>query len=463
MKPAILFTAFLIGAAASGGAMEAPGARSPIGSPTQVPSANRTSAIPSQPNLYGYVGNLTVSGNIGGGRHFRGFVPYSSVDYIDRRLLDPQSRAVSSFLRRSAPPEAFYDPRRTVSAMQRAGTSGLGAPALPSQVRPSASKQWLESFDIAEILRPPEQRPLAPSAQTLESILEQHALQKASEKKTAPTTEPLLPLPPGIDLQKQTPEPLTVPSLIQRTTRKHDAEDRFRQQSIYEQIREQLGLTDEIEQTEIDNPLTVEGQAAAEKPSQKPSEQGRSKVLLRPEDFVDPAQGRALLKEYSDLQHLAAAKSEEYLLLGEQFLKSGQFYKAADAFELACVWDRRNPLLILARSHALFAAGEYMSSAFYLSQALEMEPKVLSSRFDWASLLDSRDTFENRLTELSTWQQRSHSPELALLTGYVLFHDGKITRARISAEFARDMMPDSKAAQVLLEAIQSAAAQPLNP
>ncbi|HOT72103.1 MAG TPA: hypothetical protein PLX18_02810 [Anaerohalosphaeraceae bacterium] len=462
MKSAILFTAFLMGAAASGGAMEAPGARSPIGSPTQVPSANRTSAIPSQPNLYGYVGNLTVSGNIGGGRHFRGFVPYSSVDYIDRRLLDPQSRAVSSFLRRSAPPEAFYDPRRTVSAMQRTGTSGLGAPALPSQLRPSSSKQWLESFDIAEILRPPEQRPLAPSAQTLESILEQRLLQKASEKKTTPT-ESLQPLPPGIDLTKQMPEPLTVPSLIQRTAQKRDAEDRFRQRSIYEQIREQLGLTDEIEQTEIDNPLTAEGQAAAEKPSQKPSEQGRSKVLLRPEDFVDPAQGRALLKEYSDLQHLAAAKSSEYLLLGEQFLKSGQFYKAADAFELACVWDRRNPLLILARSHALFAAGEYMSSAFYLSQALEMEPKVLSSRFDWASLLDSRDTFENRLTELSTWQQRSHSPELALLMGYVLFHDGKFSRARISAELARDMMPDSKAAQALFDAIQSASAQPSNP
>jgi predicted negative regulator of RcsB-dependent stress response len=104
-----------------------------------------------------------------------------------------------------------------------------------------------------------------------------------------------------------------------------------------------------------------------------------------------------------------------------------------------------------------------MSSAFYLSQALEMEPKVLSSRFDWASLLDSRDTFENRLTELSTWQQRSHSPELAMLMGYVLFHDGKFSRARISAELARDMMPDSKAAQALFDAIQSASAQPSNP
>jgi len=64
---------------------------------------------------------------------------------------------------------------------------------------------------------------------------------------------------------------------------------------------------------------------------------------------------------------------------------------------------------------------------------------------------------------LSTWQQRSRSPELALLMGYVLFHDGKFTRASISAEFAREMMPDSKAAQVLLEAIQSASAQPSNP
>ncbi len=458
MNRTIFIGAFFGGIAPVLWAVEAPGARSPIGSPTQVPSAERTAAIPSPPNLYGYVGNLTMTGNIGGGRHFRGFVPYSSSDYIDRRLLDPQSRAVSAFMRRSALAEPFYDPRQTVASLHRTGGSGLAAPAVPSQVRSASSKEWLESFDITEILRPPNQRPLAPSTQTLESIFQQHLAQKAEEKKALPS-DPFQTVPLGMDLSKTTPE--SQPTPVQ-TPPNPSLKEPAEPQSIYAQIRRQLGFAEEKELPEKDSPPIDEPLAPKEQASERPPFV-RSKLLLRPEDFVDPAEGRAVLKTHPDFEHLASAKSEDYSQLGEQFLKSGQYYKAADAFELASVWDRRNPFLVLARSHALFSAGEYMSSAFYLSQAIEMEPKVLLSRLDWPSLLESRDVFENRLTELSTWQQRSNSPELALLMGYMLFQDNKLTRAQISAEYARDMMPDSEAAKLLLETIRSSSAASADP
>lgn len=457
-----IFSAVFSAAISSARAAEAPGARSPIGSPTQVPSAGRTSAIPSQPNLYGYVGNLTMTGNIGGGRHFRGFIPYSSSDYIDQRLLDPQSRAVSSFLRRSAQAEAFFDPRQTVTSLQRSGGSGLGAPTIPPQVRTTASKQWLESFDIADVIRPPQQRPLAPSTQTLESILQQHLTQKTVEKsKKNVLLDPLKTVPPGMDLSKVPSETKPAPLWIDKTGRMPESEESARtpaspSQSIYAQIRRQLGLSRDNEQPEKESLQTPEEPAVSEEKTKPQPSSSRSGLRMRPEDFVNPADGRAVRQDYPDFEHLAAARAEDYLFLGEEFLKNGQYYKAADAFELASVWDRKNPLLVLARSHALFAAGEYMSSAFYLSQAVEMEPKVLESRFEWASLLDSRDAFENRLTELSTWQQRSNSPELALLMGYILFQDGKLTRARISAEYAEDMMPDSQAAKILVQAVQAA-------
>lgn len=461
MKTAGILTgaAFLAAFSAVWG-MEAPGARSPIGSPTQVPSVNRTSAIPSQPNLYGYVGNLTMTGNIGGGRHFRGFVPYSSSDYIDQRLLDPQSRAVSSFLRRSASAEAFFDPRQTVTSLQRPGGSGLTAPTLPPQVKTNASKQWLESFDIADVIRPPQQRPLAPSTQTLESILQQQLTQKTAEKKK----DLVNPLPqwisPGMDLSKPPSETRPAPSLIDTNPPKSDSDRNAPSQSIYAQIRRQLGLPEETK-----SPEEQWSAAAEQKPASAPSQTtspsaSRSERTRRTEDFAAPAEERPARQGSIDFERFASGRSEEYLQLGESFLKNSQYYKAADAFELASLWDRKNPLLVLARSHALFAAGEYMSSAFFLSQAVEMEPKVLQGRVDWASLLDSRDAFESRLTELSTWQQRSNSPELALLLGYVLLQDGKITRARISAEYAHDMMPNSTAAEKLLQAVQAAESAP---
>jgi tetratricopeptide (TPR) repeat protein len=147
------------------------------------------------------------------------------------------------------------------------------------------------------------------------------------------------------------------------------------------------------------------------------------------------------------------------MAVGERFLKMGHYYKAADAFELAYVWDRHNHLLVLARSHALFAAGEYMSSAYYLGQALQNDPNLIQCRIDWGALLDSRDTFDAQMVELLTWQQRSNSAELAFLMGYVLFMDDKLTRAQISAEYALDYMKDHAGARILAEAVKKA----LNP
>jgi len=174
---------------------------------------------------------------------------------------------------------------------------------------------------------------------------------------------------------------------------------------------------------------------------------------------IDPADGRRALQDYSDYQHLARTKAEEYMAVGERFLKMGHYYKAADAFELAYVWDRRNHLLVLARSHALFAAGEYMSSAYYLGQALQNDPNLIQCRIDWGALLDSRDSFDAQMVELSTWQQRSNSAELAFLMGYVLFMDDKLARAQISAEYALDFMKDHAGARILAEAVKKA----LNP
>lgn len=443
------------------GAVEAPGARSPIGSPTQVPSAGRTGAIPSQPNLYGYVGNLTMTGNIGGGRHFRGFVPYSSMNYLDPRLIDPGTRAVSSFVRRSYGAQPYYDPGQTVTSMQRTGTSGLSSPTLTPQGRnPAASNQWLASFDLSELLQVPQQRPLSSSPRSMEAVVDQQIARDLS-KKTLSAIEPVTPIQPGIDLTLPpvTPQIPTPPKPFEQTVTREDKPVRPSEElTIYQRIRQDLLRSSSVDQT----PEETEDTGALppeDMPRPDPKDPYRSSLVTRPEEVIDPADGRRALKNYPDYQHLAQARAADYVAVGERFLKQGHYYKAADAFELASVWDRDNTLLVLARSHALFAAGEYMSSSYYLGQALRAEPRLIESRIDWASLLDSRDSFEERLVELSTWQQRSNSPELAFLMGYVLYTDDKLTRAKISAEYALDFMPDNPEARILVEAITGA----LNP
>lgn len=463
---------FVFAAGWATAAMETPGARSPIGSPTQVPSspvgnmqvpsANRTGAIPSRPNVYGYVGNLTMTGNIGGGRHFRGFVPYGSSYYLDSSFRDPGSRAVSSFVRRSAGLEPYYDPARTVSSLQRGSSSGLSSPAVSVQGRPSSvSRQWLNSFDVSELLRPPEQRPLAASAQSIEAILAQQVSRELTKRQTN-VQEPIQQVKPGID-----PSLLAVPleaptpsEPVQPIEKPESQAQRQPEVSLYHQMQQKL-LESPLVETEESSEGTEEstGQTEEAETTAATPDLGKARGLARPEDVVNPALGRITLKDYPDYQHLAGAKASAYMAAGEAFMKQGEYYRAADAFELASVWDRKNALLVLARSHALFAAGEYMSSAYFLSDALTMEPKLIDLSLDWAALLNTRDDYENRLVELSTWQQRSNSPELAFLMGYVLFRDDKLTRARISAEYALDNMPGNQGVQLLEKAIAKA----LNP
>lgn len=461
-KNQICFVVFLMCTVGRAVAMEAPGARSPIGSPTQVPSAHRTGAIPNRQDLYGYVGNLTVTGNIGGGRHFRGIVPYGSSYYVDSGNLDPGRRAVNSFLRRSVGYEPYFDPSRTVTSLQRGSVSGLSSPTVSAQGRSSsASHQWLASFDVADLLRPPEQRPLAPSPQSVEAILDRK-ISTDFLKRSTETSEAQIKR-PGIEISKEStlslPEIPAPPEPIRPGETDNLQEHLEKEKSFYQTMRDRIADSIALESEDLS-----QGGEQAEPSEQTDSaaEQtplGRSKVLQRPEDVVDPSMGRIALKGYPDYSHLARAKTDAYLAAGEQFLKEGQYYRAADAFELASVWDRDGALPALARSHALFAAGEYMSSAYYLSEALSRSPELVEAEVNWDSLLKTRDDYENRLVELSTWQQRSNSPELAFLMGYVLFKDGKLTRARISAEYAQDMMPDHAAADILQKAIEKA----LNP
>ncbi len=437
-------------------AMEAPGLQSPIGSPTEVPSAHRTGAIPSQPNLYGYAGNLTMTGNIGGGRHFRGFVPYGSMYYFDSGTLDPGRRAVDSFIRRSAGFEPYYDPSRTVSSMQRSGRSGLSRPQVSAQGQgtSAASRQWLDSFDVAELLRPPEQRPLAASAQSIEAILERQ-ISRDLMKRPAEVPAEADPRVPGADISLLPALPeLPSPSIPLKPEDMREVSERPAQErSFYQKMKH---LLDPTGRDEASPGIEPEEEAAASEAGPGRRDLGRAEGLARPSDVIDPAMGRIALRGHPDYAHLARTKTEGYLAAGERFMKEGQYYRAADAFELASVWDRNNALTVLARCHALFAAGEYMSSAYFLGEALTMEPRLAEPGVDWEALLKTRDDYEDRLVELSTWQQRSNSAELAFLMGYVLFQDGKLTRGRISADYARDMMPDHKGAELLQQAIERA-------
>ena len=104
----------------------------------------------------------------------------------------------------------------------------------------------------------------------------------------------------------------------------------------------------------------------------------------------------------------------EYLAKGEALLKSGDYYKAANQYDLARVVDPRNPLPPLGRSMALLAAGDYMTSANNLFLAISLFESLANFQIDLAAfippdlnVLDRRRAYlENRLEVFDDFRLR---------------------------------------------------------
>jgi hypothetical protein len=425
------------------------GVQSPVGSPTAVPSAGQSGLVPSRPSTYGMSGNMIMTGNVGGGKEFRGVVPYGSSSYSRT-----SSSPIDNFIRRSSGnPLAndrnpgvytpYYEPRRTVTSMYRGGETGLVAPKLPAQGRPNAAVP----SGLAQLNNTPfslQQRPLSTSPQDISQIMNRHLLPDRSRYADSSKKNPrVLPQETKKDTQRDflIPESMLLPQDVLKPADGRQDKKEIEKDATpdrYQQIRDQIKR--EAEQKEID--------AAADKIKQADEQSG------------DKQAGEALLQgRYKTFADLSEARASEYMNEAQEFLQDGKFYKAADSFALAAVWKPEEAGAWIGQVGSLFAAGEYMSSAYYLGQVLSLKPQLIEQKIPQTILMQKRDTFENGLIEAQTWQERSQSGELAFLMAYMLMQDGKLQRAQDAVSRALTLIPESEAIKNLSLIIHSQTVQ----
>ncbi len=475
MKNAIILVVVLAVSAAPLWAVENPNVRSsissPAGSPTAVPSAGRSGLVPSRPFDTAGRDNI-VTGHVGGMAHFRGTVPYSSGYYYGSSANSP----VDSFLRRSYDPIAsdrspgqfrsYYDPRRTVASTTQPGGAGLFSPMITSQGQADPYTPPMLAQTVGTQFRP---RPLSLSGAELERVLsrQMQVREETDPSRQLQSTEQVMAreerlteslffkdylLPEELKDRQQLareqteteqPEADLKPEERVRDEFIEELEEQLRQEGserIAELLRERPELSDSQAQ-EAQQPPVAGGQqpgAAIDSEQDEP--------ILTEEQQAEAA---ALLSQYKTFERLAAARAAQYLTAAERFLKEGKFYKAADAFALAAVWTPRDARPYAGQAFALFAAGEYVSSSYHLRRAIVRNPMVASEKVDLAELIGDRDVFENRLVEMTQWQQRSESGELAFMMAFVLHQDGKPQRAVEAIGQALEKMPDDQAVQML--------------
>jgi len=183
------------------------------------------------------------------------------------------------------------------------------------------------------------------------------------------------------------------------------------------------------------------------------------------------ARARRIRGPHTSAGSYSEAKFNQHIQAAQGHLKAGRYYRAADSFALASIY-KLDPgeagsdpvqagglaLCFAGRGHALFAAGEYISSALFLSRALKIAPEYARTKIDLAGMLGGENKLESRIADIKEWLGRSDSAQLEFLLGYVCYRMGRLSQAKQAIDAASEKMPQSPAVDAVKRAIDDAIA-----
>ena len=219
---------------------------------------------------------------------------------------------------------------------------------------------------------------------------------------------------------------------------------------VYEQMRQQI--------EELEKSLELQQEESAEDGEKSDKDSGieeKSQKEQLMERSLAAVKAKALLGEHKTFASFSKDRFNYYLKAGEDHLKEGKYCRAADAYTMALFYEPGNPLPYAGKSHALFAAGEYMSSALFLSRAIEIFPEYAMFKIDIVAMVGDRDKLESRIVDVKEWMEKSGSGELEFLLAYIYHQMEKPQWAKEAIATAYKKMPESVAVIALKEAIEA--------
>ena len=526
---------------------------SPISSmpPGALPPSAYQEGLVTTPNPIDRSSDLTITGNVRGGKYFHGTVPYQSSSYFEQTL---PSSSLDSFIRDSTGSEdidsfpqgnqPYYSPSQTVTSVAPGSsivirppttyfsgkvTSTLETPTQHAETMPdtgyvmplrsprpmSMTLQELEQQISSEIDTRPETEGLSGQQYQIMAEKFQKSMAEQLNNKTPDLREnltvnesPLLtPIErkPTEDILKE--EPLPQKQLLEKeekspesiNLRTEEKKEDFEQPQGYEQIKQQpnepplgympmkqqpdeqpLGLRPIKQQLDdlnarIDRALgkgTTEEKdknAANSMPGIPDVAPGliyetpqykvpQNNIYMPQAGEINPAiatKAREILGPYQDAESFSESKFNKNIYAAEQYLRQGKYYRAVDAYTLALIYKPDDPIAYAGKSYALFASGEYISSALFLARLLQMYPEYAQLKVDIETMTGGGENLQERLAEAEEWLGRSDAPELHFLLAYIHYQKNETDLAQKSINAAYEKAPDTPAILTLKKTIES--------
>ena len=209
--------------------------------------------------------------------------------------------------------------------------------------------------------------------------------------------------------------------------------------SFYQRISEQLEVAAELD-------LTGQAEGIDSEPKGPARSDIRSNAVRRAPSAQDDAMTRALA-----LQNEAAGRG--YVHEGERLLREGAFYRAAGAFDLAAIYRPDDAALDLARCHAYFGSGDFLSSAHFLGRALMRDARLAAAKVDFRELLTNQEQLQLRLDDLNNWISRTNDENLRFIKSYVQLQLGSKDESRKLLKRLREDRTDNPAVDAMWAAL----------
>ena len=170
------------------------------------------------------------------------------------------------------------------------------------------------------------------------------------------------------------------------------------------------------------------------------------------------AKAKSIRGTQTNPETFSMSRFDHHFQEAQDHLKGGRYYAAADSFALACIYKPGEPLCFAGRGHALLGAGEYISSALFLSRSIEANPEYVKTKIDLAAMLGGENKLESRIADIKEWLGQSGSGKLEFLLGYVYYRIGRLGPAQQAIDAAYAKIPQSAAVAAVKKAVNDAIA-----